>query len=529
MEASFGASFADVQVHPDDERPGAIGTYAFTRGSHLHFMPGLYRPHTAAGRRVIGHELAHVLQQRAGRVGRPHGPGEPLSDDRALEAEADRLGTGAARGRQAPGVDGPRAGLHAGGTLEHDAGSATAPDGAVADPASGSAASAAPVHSGAGETSGVVQGMKIIINGVEVEIPDEDFLQDMFDVTMDRQEELAKLNPELVKHVPLPTEPEIRGLPWKPTDLPVKELDISTEKPIDSLLLARGYLQNNSLFNATLNFHAPQQKRMRKKLQQSARAKAANRGWFMPGGAYGPKPAKTDEDDEEIVEAQRGRSVLESRQKLEESVAKTLAKKRKRTEPEDEDRLKARRVVSKGVRRIFRGQRKGLPEELETRDELKELLPPITTGFAESMRAIQMLPISIMLEDILKEGEDPQKAYSDPGFYPPVGPGTEKKLRSIHTYYARNRRFQGEEQQAFDQAKSVHDKMKTMTTRWIAREKVKTRSIPSAFNYWKEQTKESNVQGKDDPETRDRARQVLKIMMQRKFLRSADYPKVTTS
>ena len=91
MEAALGANFSDVRVHVGPEA-SAIGAIAFTWGSDLHFAPGQYNPHTPHGQFLLGHELAHVVQQRAGRVANPFGSGVAVVQDHALEAEADRLG-----------------------------------------------------------------------------------------------------------------------------------------------------------------------------------------------------------------------------------------------------------------------------------------------------------------------------------------------------------------------------------------------------------------------------------------------------
>ena len=74
MEAALGADFSNVRVHvgPQAERIGAI---AFTLGSDIYFAPGRYQPDTVYGRQLLGHELAHVVQQRAGRVRNPLGSG----------------------------------------------------------------------------------------------------------------------------------------------------------------------------------------------------------------------------------------------------------------------------------------------------------------------------------------------------------------------------------------------------------------------------------------------------------------------
>src|SRR4051794_39741404 len=70
MEALFRSDFSDVRVHVGPEAP-ALGAIAFTYGSQLYFAPGQYVPGSAAGWRLIAHELTHVLQQRTGRVRNP--------------------------------------------------------------------------------------------------------------------------------------------------------------------------------------------------------------------------------------------------------------------------------------------------------------------------------------------------------------------------------------------------------------------------------------------------------------------------
>jgi len=90
MEAAFGANFADVRVHVD-ARAASIGAVAFTRGSHIHFAPAQYNPSTLRGQHLLAHELAHVVQQRTGRVRNPFGAGVAVVQDTLLEAEAERM------------------------------------------------------------------------------------------------------------------------------------------------------------------------------------------------------------------------------------------------------------------------------------------------------------------------------------------------------------------------------------------------------------------------------------------------------
>jgi hypothetical protein len=98
MESALGADFSDVRIHVGSE-VASIGAIAFTWGSDIHFAPGYYNPHSIQGQQLLGHELTHVLQQRAGRVRNPFGNGTAVVQDHALEAEADRMGMKAAMHR----------------------------------------------------------------------------------------------------------------------------------------------------------------------------------------------------------------------------------------------------------------------------------------------------------------------------------------------------------------------------------------------------------------------------------------------
>ena len=95
MEGLFGADFSDVRVRVAHAAP-AIGALAFTIGSDIYFAPGQYSPESPRGRQLLGHELTHVVQQRAGRVSNPLGKGLAVVQDPMLEAEAERMGLRAA-------------------------------------------------------------------------------------------------------------------------------------------------------------------------------------------------------------------------------------------------------------------------------------------------------------------------------------------------------------------------------------------------------------------------------------------------
>ena len=97
MEAAFGTSFSNVRIH-ESPQAQSIGAAAYTQGTDIHFAPGQYNPGSLDGQALLGHELTHVVQQRAGRVPTPQGKGVPINADPALEAEADQLGAKAAQG-----------------------------------------------------------------------------------------------------------------------------------------------------------------------------------------------------------------------------------------------------------------------------------------------------------------------------------------------------------------------------------------------------------------------------------------------
>ncbi len=89
-ERFFQSDFSSVRLHVGPEA-AAIGAHAFAAGDRIVFAPGALDTSSARGREVLGHELAHVVQQRAGRVRSPSA-GLSVVDEPALEAEANRLG-----------------------------------------------------------------------------------------------------------------------------------------------------------------------------------------------------------------------------------------------------------------------------------------------------------------------------------------------------------------------------------------------------------------------------------------------------
>jgi hypothetical protein len=98
MQGYFEYAFDGVRVHTGAEADASarsINAVAYTVGSDVVFSGGTYAPHSAAGQRLLAHELAHVVQQD----GATTAPG-PLEIDwdpaSPAEREASSLSDGAA-------------------------------------------------------------------------------------------------------------------------------------------------------------------------------------------------------------------------------------------------------------------------------------------------------------------------------------------------------------------------------------------------------------------------------------------------
>jgi Domain of unknown function (DUF4157) len=109
MESRFGYDFGSVRVHSDEraaQSAEAVEAAAWTVGDDVAFASGLYRPNSSAGRELLAHELAHVVEGEDRRtdssvtLGRTDDPAE-----RRAEARAAGPGSGRPRSRpsRAPG------------------------------------------------------------------------------------------------------------------------------------------------------------------------------------------------------------------------------------------------------------------------------------------------------------------------------------------------------------------------------------------------------------------------------------------
>jgi len=63
MEPRFGADFSDVQIYETPDLANAIQAQAFTHGQDIYFNSGKYNPVSNGGKKLLAHELTHVIQQ----------------------------------------------------------------------------------------------------------------------------------------------------------------------------------------------------------------------------------------------------------------------------------------------------------------------------------------------------------------------------------------------------------------------------------------------------------------------------------
>lgn len=91
MEPRFGEDFGHVRVHDDTqaaESARAVNARAYTVGPDIVFGEGEHAPDSTEGRRLMAHELTHVVQQRA--VVAPSSVSEVSAPDDRSEIEAER-------------------------------------------------------------------------------------------------------------------------------------------------------------------------------------------------------------------------------------------------------------------------------------------------------------------------------------------------------------------------------------------------------------------------------------------------------
>lgn len=96
MEGRLGFDFAAVRVHAGPRaaaEAAGVGARAYTMGSHIVFGASRYRPDLLEGRRLLAHELAHVVQQASGLgvvLQRDKDPAAPLPSEPVRQELARR-------------------------------------------------------------------------------------------------------------------------------------------------------------------------------------------------------------------------------------------------------------------------------------------------------------------------------------------------------------------------------------------------------------------------------------------------------
>jgi hypothetical protein len=71
MEGRFGYDFSQVRVHSGhvaSQSARSIHAQAYTSGNHIVFNEGKYSPQTHDGKKLLAHELTHVVQQNHSRI-----------------------------------------------------------------------------------------------------------------------------------------------------------------------------------------------------------------------------------------------------------------------------------------------------------------------------------------------------------------------------------------------------------------------------------------------------------------------------
>ena len=93
MDRHFGYDFAGVRIHCDSASGRSardVGANAYTVGEDIVFADGRFAPETPAGRRLLAHELTHVVQQSSGRLQRAVQRQSCTHDGQATMCRADR-------------------------------------------------------------------------------------------------------------------------------------------------------------------------------------------------------------------------------------------------------------------------------------------------------------------------------------------------------------------------------------------------------------------------------------------------------
>jgi hypothetical protein len=117
METRFGRSFEAVRIHTNAmaaESAQAMGARAYTLGNNVVFAEGNYDPTSAAGQKLVAHELAHTVQQNS-----LPAPAPQSSQPALIQRQADET--------ESPVDSGATSGENSGATSEENSGTSADP------------------------------------------------------------------------------------------------------------------------------------------------------------------------------------------------------------------------------------------------------------------------------------------------------------------------------------------------------------------------------------------------------------------
>lgn len=115
MEPRFGQDFSGVRLHTDSraaQSARAVNSLAYTVGRDVVFGEGQYAPGASSGKRLLAHELTHVIQQEWGQTSGTQNKSlevsNPTNDfEREAERHAERTMSGQLGSSVSPVRDGP--------------------------------------------------------------------------------------------------------------------------------------------------------------------------------------------------------------------------------------------------------------------------------------------------------------------------------------------------------------------------------------------------------------------------------------
>lgn len=94
LEPRFGRDFRDVRIQSGARANSVatgLGARAFTVGNNITFAAGQYRPDTADGKRLLAHELTHVVQQTSGSRREPQRAATGKAGSQVLQHSPPRI------------------------------------------------------------------------------------------------------------------------------------------------------------------------------------------------------------------------------------------------------------------------------------------------------------------------------------------------------------------------------------------------------------------------------------------------------